>query len=78
MRSSSIIEQGSLMIHKNYIQLDPTNRVVNELEYTSAAKPANPGPELTDVTDRQDGPFIGKIYDPDSDTFSDPPEEPEN
>ena len=30
--------------------------------------------ELMEVTDRNDGPFIGKTYDPETDTFSDPPD----
>ena len=30
-------------------------------------------PAHMDVTDRTDGPFIGKLYDSTADTFSDPP-----
>ena len=62
------------MIQKKFIEMDAEGRVFNELEYNGQVPPVA-GPELTDVTDRQDGPFIGKIYDPETDTFSDPPEE---
>ena len=62
------------MILKKFIEMNADGRVFNELEYQSQVMP-QVGPELTDVTDRQDGPFIGKIYDAQTDTFSDPPEE---
>ena len=60
-------------MRKTFIQINGENQVFHEFTYEGSPKVA--GPELTDVTDRSDGPFIGKIYDLNTDTFSDPPEE---
>ena len=62
------------MIIRRYIQIESDVRVGSEFEYRGQLEP-QAGLELMDVTDRQDGPFIGKIYDAQTDTFSDPPEE---
>ena len=55
------------------IELDDNNCCFHEFEYRSESKAPVLSATHMDVTDRQDGPFIGKIYDPQTDTFSDPP-----
>ena len=65
------------MPRKRYIQLDANRICFHDLRYEGARSP-QVGPELVDVTARTDGPFLGKIYDAQSDTFSDPPPPPED
>ena len=60
-------------MRKTFIQINAENQVFHEFTYEGPPKVA--GADLTDVTDRGDWPFIGKIYDAQTDTFSDPPEE---
>ena len=64
-------------MQKIYIQIDAAGRCFHELEYLGS-DPPQAGADLMDVTARTDGPFLGKIYDAESDTFSDPPEESNN
>ena len=64
------------MHRKEYAQINSEGRCFHEFEYMGEKAPAA-GAELMDVTARGDGPFIGKIYDEASDTFSDPPPPPE-
>ena len=56
---------------KRFVKLDTDNRVVGYLEYKDVRGGWNPG--LLDVTARSDGPWLGKVYDQASDTFSCPP-----
>ena len=57
------------MHHKKFVQLDGAGLCVNELEYFGQAAPvANQA--LLDVTARSDGPFLGKVYDAQADTFA--------
>ena len=60
------------MPRKAFIQLNDAGVCFHEFEYSCAAEPAV-GTGLMDVTARNDGPFLGKEYDPESDTFSYPP-----
>ena len=64
-------------MRKKYVQLDAAGICYHELEYHGAAAP-DAGADLMDVTARTDGPWLGKVYDDHSDTFSDPPEESNN
>ena len=61
------------MQRKKYIQLD-AKTCVHEVEYTGRLAPEAPA-GLMDVTARTDGPWLGKVYDEESDTFSAPPPE---
>lgn len=63
------------MIEKRYIQIEG-GTVISEFKFQSENRQPVPNPALMDVTDRAGGPFIGKLYDAETDTFSDPP--PEN
>lgn len=57
------------MHRKTYIQLDANNRCYHELEY-QGADPPKAGAGLVDVTSRTDGPWLGKVYDPQAGTFA--------
>lgn len=57
------------MHRKKYIQLDADNRCYHELEYLGA-EPPKAGAGLVDVTSRTDGPWLGKVYDPQAGTFA--------
>ena len=61
------------MNRSNFIELDSVGLCFSEFEY-QGKKRAVPSSKLMDVTARTDGPFLGKIYDANADTFSDPPE----
>lgn len=59
------------MHYRRLVELDDEGRCCHELEYMgSAAPPSTAG--LMDVTARTDGPWLGKVYDAGSDTFSYP------
>ncbi len=60
---------------KKIIELDSNNKCFHEFEYFSETKTAVLASGHMDVTLRTDGPFLGKIYDQGTDTFSDPPAE---
>ena len=60
------------MILKRFIEIRE-GLVVNELEYLSAKHQPTSNSALTDVTARADGPWLGKFYDRQADTFSYPP-----
>ena len=64
------------MQHKKIIQLDDVGFCFHEFEYIGQRQPVLAANHM-DVTARNDGPFLGKIYDRTSDTFSDPPPPPE-
>ena len=51
--------------------MDANGVCFHKLEYTGA-EPPQPGVGLIDVTDRADGPWLGKVYDAQSDTFAYP------
>ena len=57
------------MHQKKYIQLDAGGICFHELEY-SGVEPPRAGSDLMDVTDRTDGPWLGKKYDRDANTFA--------
>ena len=63
------------MNHKKLIEVR-NGSVVHEFDVWRQAEVV-PDPVHMDVTDRNDGPFIGKLYDAVADTFSDPPPPPE-
>lgn len=54
---------------KTYIQLDANGICFHEFEYLGAKTP-KAGAGLTDVTARTDGPWLGKKYDAQADTFA--------
>ncbi len=60
---------------KKIIELDEGNRCFHEFEYQSETKAPVLAPGHMDVTARTDGPFLGKVYEAATDTFSDPPAE---
>ena len=60
-------------MHKKIIELR-SNRCIHEFEYFGATAPVLAASHM-DVTSRTDGPFLGKVYDQATDTFSDPPAE---
>ena len=62
------------MPRKRYIQLDANGVCFSDLEYMGQKVP-RPPQNLMDVTTRADGPFLGRIYDAENDTFADPPPE---
>ncbi len=62
------------MHHKKIIELDSNNACIHEFEYFGATAPVLAESHM-DVTDRTDGPFLGKVYEQATDTFSDPPAE---
>ena len=64
------------MNHKKIIELDAGGRCFHEFEYMGQSEPVLAAGHM-DVTARTDGPFRGKIYDRQTDTFSDPPPPPE-
>ena len=57
------------MHQKKYIQLDAKGRCFHEIEYQGESPP-KVGPGLLDVTDRTDGPWLGKVYTLATDTFA--------
>ena len=63
------------MTHKKLIEVRDGS-VVHELDVWKQAEIVL-SPVHMDVTSRTDGPFIGKLYDSVTDTFSDPPPPPE-
>ena len=63
------------MYHKKIIELDSNNACFHEFEYSSETKAPVLAASHMDVTSRTDGPFLGKVYDQATDTFSDPPAE---
>ena len=60
------------MHYRKIVQIDAEGRCYHEFEAYSKETVAL-GTSHMDVTDRTDGPFLGKIYDSTTDTFSDPP-----
>ena len=58
---------------KKIIELDENNLCFHEFEYYSPSKAPVLAPSHMDVTSRTDGPFLGKVYEAATDTFSDPP-----
>ena len=64
------------MPYKKIIQFDAEGLCVHEFEYMGQSEPVLAASHM-DVTARNDGPFLGKIYDREADTFSDPPPPPE-
>ena len=64
------------MITKKIIELDSDSCCCHEFSYYGHSEPTMAASHM-DVTARNDGPFLGKIYDRTSDTFSDPPPPPE-
>ena len=54
---------------KKYIQINAEGRCFSEFTYEGQREPVASG-RLRDVTARADGPWLGKIYDAVSDTFS--------
>ena len=58
------------MVHRKLIELE-NDLVVHEFEYFGEAAPRLAANHM-DVTSRTDGPFLGKVHDPDTDTFSFP------
>ena len=63
------------MTHKTLIEVQ-NGSVVHEFDVWRQGE-ITLSPVHMDVTDRTDGPFIGKLYDAVADTFSDPPPPPE-
>ena len=63
------------MTHKTLIEVR-NGSVVHEFDVWRQAEVV-PSPVHMDVTNRTDGPFIGKLYDSNTGIFSDPPPEPE-
>ncbi len=57
------------MHSKKYVQLDANGLCFHEIEYAGAQAPVV-GADLMDVTDRTDGPWLGKVYDVATDTFA--------
>ena len=61
------------MHRKKLIERDTNGVCFNEFEHISASHPPVLAATHMDVTSRNDGPFLGKVYDPNTDTFSLPP-----
>ena len=65
------------MIHKKIAEIDGDGRCFHEFEYMGRTAPVLAASHV-DVTSRNDGPFLGKVYKRVDDTWSDPPEESGN
>ena len=60
---------------KLLIEIDANGFVFSEFEvFRNDGKEIVLAPTHVDVTDRTDGPWLGKIYDSQADTFAGPPE----
>ncbi len=55
---------------KKYAELDAAGICFHEFEYMAAEAPQSVPAGLMDVTARTDGPWLGKIYDAQTDTFA--------
>ena len=64
------------MTHKKLIELDAGGRCFHEFEYRGQKKPVL-GAGHMDVTARSDGPFLGKVFNREADTFTLPPPPPD-
>ena len=59
-------------MHKKIAEIDAEGRCFHEFEVHSK-RTITLAASHVDVTARNDGPFLGRIYDSTTDTFSDPP-----
>ena len=65
------------MNHKTVVEIDGNGLCFHEFEVMSQGDIVLAAGHM-DVTSRNDGPFLGKIYNRIDDTWSDPPEESGN
>ncbi|MDE2667559.1 MAG: hypothetical protein OXI69_15570 [Acidobacteriota bacterium] len=60
--------------HRKIVEINADNICFHEFDYRGREEPVLAANHV-DVTGRTDGPFLGKVYDRNTDAWSDPPKE---